>query len=162
MMKTSSLESALDRLPDRRAFLKFLAASPYIAALGGVSAAAFDTQQAANAVGDIITDPKDALDVMDFEEAAHRKVAPGHWAYMASGVDDDGTIRANREGFKHVQLRPRRLFDATKVDMRTDLWGTTYNSPIFLCPTGGERSFYTDGELSVARAAKARGTLQAL
>jgi 4-hydroxymandelate oxidase len=162
MMPNFSSESALERLRDRRAFLKFLAGSPYIAALGGVSAAAFDTQQAASAVGDVITDPKDALDVMDFEETAHRKVAPGHWAYMASGVDDDGTIRANREGFKHVQLRPRRLFDATKVDMRTELWGTTYNSPIFTCPTGGEKSFHAEGELAVARATKARGTLQVL
>src|SRR5271168_3654013 len=103
MTMNSSLESALERLRDRRAFLKFLAGSPYIAALGGVTAAAFDTQQASTAIGDIITDPKDALDVMDFEDAARRKVAPGHWAYMASGTDDDGTIRANREGFKHVQ-----------------------------------------------------------
>src|ERR1700693_2415476 len=157
MMTNSSLESALERMRDRRAFLKFLAGSPYIAALGGVSAVAFQTQQ-----NDVITDPKDALDVMDYEEAAHRKVNPGHWAYMTSGVDDDATIRANREGFKHVQLRPRRLFDATKVDMRTELFGTAYNSPIFLCPTGGEKSFYTDGEVSVARADNARGPVQVL
>src|ERR1017187_1235151 len=150
--------SSTQRMRDRRAFLKFLAGSPYIAALGGVSAVAFQTQQAS----DVITDPNDAFDVMDFEEAAHRKVNPGHWAYMASGVDDDGTLKANREGFKHVQLRPRRLFDATKVDMRTELFGTTYNSPIFTCPTGGERSFHNDGELAVARADKARGTLQVL
>ncbi|MBZ5668076.1 MAG: alpha-hydroxy-acid oxidizing protein, partial [Acidobacteriia bacterium] len=39
---------------------------------------------------------------------------------------------------------------------------TVYNSPIFLCPTGGEKSFFPDGELAVARAAKARGTLQIL
>src|SRR5258706_6017312 len=158
MMMNSPFESQMRRMRDRRAFLKFLAGSPYIAALGGVSAAAFQTQLAS----EVITDPKDALDVMDFEEAAHRKVNPGHWAYMASGVDDDATLKANREGFKHVQLRPRRLFDATKVDMRTELFGTAYNSPIFLCPTGGEKSFYTDGEVSVARAAKARGTLQVL
>ena len=106
--------------------------------------------------------PAEALDVFDFEEAAHRKVLPGHWAYMASGVDDDATLRANREGYKHVELRPRRLRDATKVDMRVELFGTTYNSPIFLCPTGGEKSFFPDGELAVARAAKARGTLQIL
>ena len=146
------------RLRDRRAFLKFLAGSPYIAALGGVSAAAFDTERAS----DVIGDPKDALDVMDFEDAARRKVPPGHWAYIASGVDDDLTIKANRAGFQHVQLRPRRLFDATKVDMRTQLWGATYNSPIFTCPTGGEKSFHADGELAVARATKARGTAQAL
>jgi len=61
-----------------------------------------------------------------------------------------------------VQLRPRRLRDATKVDMRVDLFGTVYASPIFLCPTGGEKSFHPDGELAVARAAEARGTLQFL
>ena len=81
---------------------------------------------------------------------------------MASGVDDDVTLRANREGYSHVQLRPRRLRDATKVDMRVELFGTVYDSPIFLCPTGGEKSFLADGELAVARAAKARGTLQFL
>ena len=143
---------------DRRAFLRFLAGSPYVAALGGIRAFA----QHAPEIADVITNPKEALNVFDFEEAAHRKVLPGHWAYMASGVDDDETLRANREGYKHVQLRPRRLRDATKVDMRTELFGTVYDSPIFTCPTGGERSFYQDGELAVARATKARGTMQML
>ena len=150
----------------RREFLRFLLASPYVAALGGVAtflkhdaAAAQNPNMASDAV---IADPGAAFSVFDFEETAHRKVLPGHWAYMASGVDDDATLRANREGFKHVQLRPRRLRDATRVDMRVELFGTTYNSPIFLCPTGGEKSFDGDGELAVARAAKARGTLQIL
>src|SRR3989454_3528475 len=122
----------------RREFIKFLAASPYVAMLGGVSA--FLPQSAS----ELITDPAKALNVFDFEEVAHRKVMPGHWAYMASGVDDDATLRANREGFRHVQLRPRRLRDATKVDMRVELFGTMYSSPIFLCPTGGEKSFFPD------------------
>src|SRR5260370_26641316 len=81
---------------------------------------------------------------------------------MASGVDDDATLRANRDGFKHIELRPRRVRHGKKVDMRVELFGTTYNSPIFLCPTGGEKSFFPDGELAVARAAKAHGTLQVL
>jgi 4-hydroxymandelate oxidase len=148
----------------RREFLKFLVASPYVAALGG--AAAFLQQRAAagafQAAADAIASPSDALNVLDFEEAARRTVLPGHWAYMASGVDSDVTLRANREGYSHVQLRPRRLRDATKVDMRVELFGTVYNSPIFLCPTGGEKSFHADGEIAVARAAKARGTLQFL
>ena len=147
----------------RREFLKFLAASPYVAAVGGVGAFVRMPElapQTGTAAADFIANPASALNVFDFEEVAHRKVMPGHWAYMASGVDDDATLRANREIFKHVQLRPRRLHDATIVDMRVELFGTTYNSPIFLCPTGGERSFFQDGELSVARAAKGRGTLQ--
>jgi 4-hydroxymandelate oxidase len=148
----------------RREFLKFLAASPYVAALGGVTTYLQQTgfAQSLPASSDVIATPAEALNVMDFEEAARRKVSQGHWAYMASGVDDDGTLRANREGYKHVQLRPRRLRDATKVDMRVDLFGTTYNTPIFFCPTGGETSFHADGELAVARSAKAHGTLQVL
>jgi 4-hydroxymandelate oxidase len=148
----------------RREFLKFLAASPYVAALGEVAAfvpqGAFEqnTQQAS----EVIADPASALDVFDFEETAHRKVRNSHWAYMVSGVDDDATLRANREGYQHVQLRPRRLRDATKVDMRVELFGTAYNSPIFLCPTSAHKAFWPTGEEAVARAAKARGTLQFL
>ena len=148
----------------RRKFLKFLAASPYVAALGGVTAflkqssLAQDTPQAS----DVIASPADALDVLDFEEAAHRKVASGHWAYMVSGVDGDGTVRANRDAYSHIELRPRRLRDATKVDMQVTLFGTTYASPIFLCPTSGHKAFSPDGELGSARAAKARGTLMIL
>jgi 4-hydroxymandelate oxidase len=153
-----------DRRTARREFLKFLAASPYVAALGGVAAFLERGISAQNAQqnADILGNPADAFDVFDFEETAHRKVQPAHWAYMASGVDDDGTLHANREAFKHIELRPRRLRDATKVNMRVDLFGTTYDTPIFTCPTGGEKSFHPDGELAVARATKARGTLQIL
>jgi 4-hydroxymandelate oxidase len=148
----------------RREFLKFLAASPYVAAFGGVAAFLERNAFAQNPseVSDVITDPAQALNVMDFEEAAHRKVPPGHWAYVASGVDDDATLRANREGYKHVELRPRRLRDATKVDMRVELFSERFSSPIFLCPTGGEGAVYPQGELAVAQAAKAHGTMQML
>jgi 4-hydroxymandelate oxidase len=149
----------------RREFLKFLLASPYVAAVGGVGALVERSALAQSpglAASDVIATPADALSVFDFEEAARRKVQPGHWAYMASGVDEDGTLHANREAFKHVQLRPRRLHDQTKVDTRVDLFGTQYASPIYLCPTGGERSFHAEGEVAVARAAKVRNTLQVL
>lgn len=147
----------------RREFLKFLAASPYVAALGGVTAFLSRGAFAETAPApDVIADPAQALDVFDFEQAARLKVLPGHWAYMASGVDGDATLRANREGFTHLELRPRRLRDATGVDMRVELFGTVYNSPIFICPVGSTNSFLPDGAVAVARACKARGTLQFL
>jgi isopentenyl diphosphate isomerase/L-lactate dehydrogenase-like FMN-dependent dehydrogenase len=159
-----SVKESSDTSNARREFLKFLAASPYVAALGGVSAFLERTglAQAAQQTSDIIKSPAEALNVLDFEEAAHRNIMPGHWAYMSSGVDDDGTLHANRDGYKHVQLRPRRLRDATKVDMHVELFGKVYDSPIFLCPTSGGKAFHPDGELAVARAARARGTLQIL
>ncbi len=142
----------------RREFLRFLAGSPYLAALAGAKAFGWQTAETPY----VISNPKEALNVFEFEEAARRKVLPPHWAYMVSGVDDDATLRANRDGFKHVELRPRRLEDATKVDMHLELFGRTYDSPIFVCPTGGQRSYHEQGELAVARAANARNSLMIL
>ena len=45
---------------------------------------------------------------------------------MASGIDDEVTLRANREGFLKFQLRPRRLVDVSKVDMSVDILGARY------------------------------------
>ena len=129
----------------RREFLSFLAASPLALAQSGP-----------------ITDPKDALDVLDFEEAARRAVPIAHFAYMTTGVDDDATLKANREGFKKIQLRPRRLVDVSKVDPSVDLFGTRWPSPIYICPCGRQQAFHADGELATARAARAKRALQML
>jgi isopentenyl diphosphate isomerase/L-lactate dehydrogenase-like FMN-dependent dehydrogenase len=99
---------------------------------------------------------------MDFEDAARRVLSPAHWGYMASGVDDDGTVKRNREGFSRFQLRPRRLVDVSKVDLRVDVFGSAWAAPIFLCPVGGHRMFHAEGELAVARAARAKNTIQVL
>src|SRR5262249_9174726 len=75
----------------RREVLRFLMASPYVAAVGGAAAFLERTglAQGSAPATDVISNPADALNVFDFEEAARRKVLPGHWAYMASGVDFD-------------------------------------------------------------------------
>src|SRR5688500_11102069 len=36
---------------------------------------------------EIITSPKEAINVFDFELAARRNVPPAHFGYMASGID---------------------------------------------------------------------------
>ncbi len=56
-------------------------------------------------------------------------VPPAHFGYMASGIDDEVTLRANREGFLKFQLRPRRLVDVSKVDMSVDILGVKYPTP---------------------------------
>jgi len=67
----------------------------------------------------------------------HKNVPPAHFGYMASGIDDEITLRANREGFLKFALRPRRLVDVSKVDMSLEIFGMKYNSPIFVAPTAG-------------------------
>ena len=137
---------------ERRRFLQLLAASPLLAAAG------VRARQGAPALGSA----DDALSLMDFEEAARRALPAAHWGYMASGVDDDLTLKANREGFQRFHLRPRRLVDVSRVDMRTEIFGAVWDTPIFLCPVGGQRMFHPEGEVAVARAAAAKRTLQIL
>jgi 4-hydroxymandelate oxidase len=91
-----------------------------------------------------------------------RNVPPAHFGYMASGIDDETTLRANREGFQKFVLRPRRLVDVSKVDMSVELFGQKYDSPIAISPTGGHKGYHPDGESGVARAAKAGNHLQLL
>jgi isopentenyl diphosphate isomerase/L-lactate dehydrogenase-like FMN-dependent dehydrogenase len=43
-----------------------------------------------------------------------------------------------------------------------ELFGVKWETPIIIAPTGGNRAFHEDGELAVARAAKARRHLQIL
>ena len=145
----------------RRRFLQYLAGSPLFAP-GAISAYAKEAASKlpdpmiwAQADGELIKSPQDAINVFDFEPVAHKNVPPAHFGYMASGIDDEVTLRANREGFLKFQLLPRRLNDVSKVDTSVELFGTKYDSPIFVCPIGGNKFFHPDGEVAVAKAARA-------
>ena len=110
----------------------------------------------------LISDPKEALDVFDFEPVARKNLPPAHFGYMATGIDDEVTLRANRDGFLKFQLRPRRLVDVATIDMKTELLGERYDSPIVFAPTGSNRAFHPEGEVAVAKAARAGNHLQIL
>ena len=155
----------------RRKFLQYLASSPLLAA-GGSSAFA-QTLLPGTKLPDplmwapldanrLIKNPKEAINVFDFEPVMRQNVPPAHFGYMASGIDDEVTLRANREGFLKFQLRPRRLVDVSKVDMSINIFGEKYSSPIALAPVGGQRSFHNDAESGDARAAKIGNHLQIL
>jgi 4-hydroxymandelate oxidase len=106
---------------NRRNFLRFLAGSPLMAM---PSMRAWAQQVAAAAPGaPVHKSAKDFLDVMEFREAVRAALPPAHWGYMASGVDDDLTLNANMSAFKHYQLKPRRLVDVSKSDLKIDVFG---------------------------------------
>jgi isopentenyl diphosphate isomerase/L-lactate dehydrogenase-like FMN-dependent dehydrogenase len=137
---------------NRREFFQFLAASTVLTP----SVRAWAQQVAVPRDPSVLRSAKDALQVMDFEEAARRALPPAHWGYMASGVDDDLTLRANVEAFRHIGLKPRRLVDVSKPDLSTEVFGVKWETPLFICPVGGQRAFHAEGEMATARAAKAR------
>lgn len=159
----SGSSEQFDVIANRRRFLKWLGGSAAVAWVGAGKLA--EALEAPNRLPDpmmwaprdleyLISSPKEAINVFDFETVMKQNVPPGHFGYMASGIDDEVTLRANREGFLKFQLRPRRLVDVSKVDMTMQLFGEKYASPIMIAPTGGHRAYHPDGETAVAMAAK--------
>ncbi len=139
---------------DRRALLRFLAASPLLAGSWPFAKAAGTAPR--------LTSAAEALDVFELRDLAQQLVPPAHWGYLQSGVDGDVTLRANEAAFSRYELRGRRFVDVSHVDLSTTVLGTHVASPVFYCPIGSLRAFHPDGELAVAAAAKARGALQIL
>jgi isopentenyl diphosphate isomerase/L-lactate dehydrogenase-like FMN-dependent dehydrogenase len=151
-------------IASRRHFLQFLAASPLFAreALAEGLMPQDPMQWAPRDLDKLIADPKDALDVFDFEPVMKKNVPPAHFGYMTTGVEDEMTLRANREGFRKFELRPRRLVDVSKIDMSVEIFGVKYDSPIVIAPTGSNKAFHADGEIAVSKAAKSGNHLQML
>jgi isopentenyl diphosphate isomerase/L-lactate dehydrogenase-like FMN-dependent dehydrogenase len=148
----------------RRRLLQFLATSPLLArnAFAEGSRPPDPAEWAPRDLDRLISEPKQALDVFDFEPVMKKIVPPAHFGYMATGVDNEVTLRANREGFGKIALRPRRLVDVSKIDMSAEILGVTYDTPIVIAPTGSNRAFHPDGEIAVAKAARAGNHLQIL
>lgn len=149
---------------NRRRFLQFIAGSPLFAYTGlssqwqrGGAGAAWAAETAMEAD---ITSAAQALNVFDLERIAMKVLPIAHAAYLATGVESDATIRANREGFAKFQVHARRLVDTTRLDTRVELFGTTWPTPIVLDPVSSLRAFHDEGDVAVARAAKARNHLQ--
>jgi 4-hydroxymandelate oxidase len=149
----------------RRRFLKYLAASPLLAGsdlLAQEQRLSDPMVWAPRSLDKLIETPREALSVFDFEPVMHKNVPPAHFGYMATGIDDEVTLRANREGFQKFQLLPRRLVDVSQLDLSMELFGRTYGSPVVLAPTGSNKAFHEDGDLAVSRAARRTNNLQIL
>src|SRR5438132_4545376 len=164
------MPSFADYAASRRKFLQLLAASPLLGAGGAFAGEGLAPRTklpdaltwAPMRADELIKSPKEAINVFDFEPVCRENVPPAHFGYMASGIDDEVTLRANREDFLKIQLRPRRLVDVSKVDMSAEILGIKYPNPIVIAPVGGQKSFHAEGEVATAKAAKAGNHLMIL
>lgn len=170
------MQMPVGRMQSRRRFLRLLAASPLLASpglvygpLGRLLASgragrsnALTLLESLQRGEDLITSPEQAVNVMDFETVARKALPPAHFGYLATGVDDDATVRANCEGFTKLQIRARRLIDVQNIDMSVRLFGASWDTPIVLSPVASQKAFHPEGEIAVAKAARSKGHLQIL
>src|SRR5688572_29151752 len=151
-------------LSARRAFLRFLAASPVLAS-AGLTPRWFEellsapiAAQEQNAV--VIKSVREALNVFDFRNAAKAKLSVPHFVEFDEGVFNQETNRADRDAYARYQVRVRRLLGITKVDQSVQIFGRTWDSPLYLCPVGRLRAIHPEGNLAISPAANRKRTLE--
>ena len=91
--------------------------------------------------------------VLEFEEVAKKKVHKLAYDYVAGGVEDELTMRANRAAYSRVWLRRRVMVDVSHVDTSLELLGKKLDYPILLDPTGGKSLVNPDADRIAAEAA---------
>ncbi|MBI1338837.1 alpha-hydroxy-acid oxidizing protein [bacterium] len=146
----AGFDSALTGPHPRRRFLAWLAASPLVSA----SAAAQVADESFR-----IKEAGEAINVFDLEAAARRNMRSAHWGYLATGVLDDATVQANRDGFAKWGVTARRMVDTSSVNIDCGLFGEAWSSPVALAPVSSQRAFHQDGERPAAQAARTRNAL---
>ncbi len=99
------------------------------------------------------------VNIHEFEEAAKRKMHRLAYDFIAGGVEDEYTLRANREAFGRVAILPRVMVDTTDVSTEIELLGLKLKSPIIIAPTGGKNLVLQNADEIVAQGALARDTL---
>ncbi len=104
----------------------------------------------------------DLLNVADYERRAQELLPPGPHAYFAAGAGDEWTLRENVSAYRRWTLRPRILRDVERVSTARTVLGHELAAPIVVAPMAYQRHAHPDGELAMARAAAAFGTVMTL
>lgn len=92
--------------------------------------------------------------------ARRRLPAPVYGALVA-GSERGQTSRANQDAFGELGLAPHVVGQSAAREMATTVLGQEISLPVMISPTGVQ-VVHPDGEVAVARAAAARGTVMGL
>ena len=91
-------------------------------------------------------------------EAQAKSLMPAKsYAYIAGGAGERATMEANRLAFRQFKLVPRMLRPTSHRDLRTTLFGKTYDTPILIAPVGVQEIFHADKEIGVSAIAAELG-----
>lgn len=98
------------------------------------------------------------VNVHEFETVAKKKLHKLAYDFIAGGVEDELTLRANRAAYQRAVLLPRVMVDTSKIDMSLELCGMKLDSPIIIAPTGGKNLVIQNADELVAGGALAMKT----
>ena len=96
-----------------------------------------------------------AASIDDLRALALRKLPRMVFDYIDGASGEESTARRNRSGFERFLLRPEILVDLSARSLATTLFGEAVGMPVVIGPTGMNGAYWADGDLCLARAAKA-------
>jgi isopentenyl diphosphate isomerase/L-lactate dehydrogenase-like FMN-dependent dehydrogenase len=102
------------------------------------------------------------INVSDFERAASQKLEAGVLGYFAGGACDEVTLVDNVAAWRRWRLRPRMLAGRSEWGTRAEVLGGEVTMPILVAPVAYQRLVDPEGEVAMARAAAAAGTVMCL
>jgi isopentenyl diphosphate isomerase/L-lactate dehydrogenase-like FMN-dependent dehydrogenase len=100
---------------------------------------------------------EDAHNIFDLREIAKAKLPKWLFEFVDRGTEEEVALHNNREAFERIKLLPRMLVDVSSRNQSTTVFGKEFKMPIGIAPTGSVGMMWYQGELELARAAKAAG-----
>ncbi|KAL8908532.1 MAG: hypothetical protein Q9207_000742 [Kuettlingeria erythrocarpa] len=97
--------------------------------------------------------PTVTTDPNKLEEQARKFLDVRSFNYVAGGAGEKATMDANRLAFRQWKMIPRMLRPTTHRDLRVELFGQTFDSPLLIAPIGVQTIFHRDKETGVAEIA---------
>jgi heme/flavin dehydrogenase (mycofactocin system) len=95
------------------------------------------------------------------QERARKRLPKPVYGALVAGSERGQTIEQNEAAFAQLGLSPHVAGQQAQRSMSTTVMGTDISLPVVISPTGVQ-AVHPDGELAVARAAAARGTIMGL
>ncbi|CAF3182748.1 unnamed protein product [Rotaria sp. Silwood2] len=92
--------------------------------------------------------------LFDIEELAKKLMKTHRFYYYDYKAGQGHTYQASRDYFdKQLNIIPRVLIDVTQISLKTNIFGSTYESPIIIAPSTFHCLAHIDGEVATARGA---------
>ena len=99
--------------------------------------------------------------VLEAQRRARRRLPPSVYAALVAGSERGATPRDNTDAFAELEFAPHVAGHQSPRDLSTTVLGIPISLPVLISPTGVQ-AVDPDGEVAVARAANARGTIMGL
>ena len=105
---------------------------------------------------------KSCINVADFRAQCRRKMPGPIVDFFDGGAEDEQTVARNRAAYANWLLIPRQMRNVSSVDGATTLMAQNVAWPFIVAPTGMAGLLHPDGEIGLATAAAAVGSLYTL